>query len=341
MDEDEVFSRLLAKVSAKRILFSCQLDLTYHCNLNCAHCYVKEEDRPELETSEIKHIIDELAEMNTLYLSLSGGEVLTREDFFEIGKHARKLNFALIIMTNGLLIDEEVADKLADLSPDLINISIYSTNPKIHDKITGVPGSLEKAIKAVKMIKERGIRVKISTVIMKENINDYSQVYDLAQNLGAEFSADPQITPKLDGDRSNLISQIDAEKLYEVLADPILKLDDYNEEMPSEVPSDSALCGAAHRACYISPYGDVFPCVQFHILCGNLKEDTLEEIWYHSPQMLTISSLKISDLPVCSQCEHISYCRYCPGLGYLEEGDVLAPPKRNCQEALIISQIKK
>jgi MoaA/NifB/PqqE/SkfB family radical SAM enzyme len=129
------------RAARKKIPFSCHFDLTYHCNLNCVHCYVVKEDRPELNTAEVKSILDQLAAAGTLYLSFSGGEIFTREDFFEIAEYARKLHFALRLLTNGTLIDEETADRIAALNPDLVSISIYSANPEIHDEITSVPGS--------------------------------------------------------------------------------------------------------------------------------------------------------------------------------------------------------
>jgi MoaA/NifB/PqqE/SkfB family radical SAM enzyme len=108
------------RAARKKIPFSCHFDLTYRCNLNCVHCYLVKEDRPEL---------------GTLYLSFSGGEIFTREDFFEIAEYARKLHFALRLLTNGTLIDEESADRVAALNPDLVAISIYSATPEIHDEI--------------------------------------------------------------------------------------------------------------------------------------------------------------------------------------------------------------
>jgi AdoMet-dependent heme synthase len=341
MSNESLFNQINDRAIAKRILLSCHLDLTYHCNINCVHCYVKEESRDELKTSEIKDAIDQLVALDTLFLILSGGEVLTRKDFFEIAEYARKLNFALRIMTNGMLVDEKVADKIAALNPDLISLSIYSTNPKIHDGITGVPGSLEKTINAAELLRERNLKIRITTVIMKQNRNDYPQVHELAQRLGAEFKVDLKVTPKLDGDKSPLQFQLGLDELYGVLADPLLELtvdkpiEPHLKRFANDIP-----CSASHSFLYISPYGDVSPCVQFNVPCGNIREKSLEEIWYHSPQMLEISSLRMSKLPVCSQCELRDNCRYCPGLSYIEEGDIMTPARSTCQEAVLLNQIR-
>ena len=117
MNKRTLFDSELNKFSIKDIPISCQFDLTYHCNLNCIHCYIVKNDIPELKTSQIKNILKQLARAGILFLSFSGGEILTREDFFEIAEYARKLHFSLNLKTNGTLIDEEIADKIAALYP--------------------------------------------------------------------------------------------------------------------------------------------------------------------------------------------------------------------------------
>jgi radical SAM protein with 4Fe4S-binding SPASM domain len=301
------------------------------------------EDRPELNITEIKGILDQLAAAGTLYLSFSGGEIFTREDFFELAEYARKLHFALRLSTNGTLIDEEAADRVAALNPDLVAISIYSATPEIHDKITTVPGSFARSIKAARMLRERKVRVKLGCIIMRQNIGDYPRVCELAQRMGASFQADQRVTPKNDGDPSPLRFQINEDDLYRVLADPIFSSqpgDDLAEPHSNGI-FDGVPCGAAHMACYISPYGDVYPCIQLPFLCGNVKEKSFEQIWYRSPGMLKVRSITISQLPVCSRCDLLPYCNRCPGLAYLEEGDLLAPSKRACREARIKKDIKR
>ena len=343
MPEGSLLQHIQERAARKKIPLSCHFDLTYHCNLNCVHCYLVKEDRPELNTAEVKGILDQLAMAGTLYLSFSGGEIFTREDFFEIAEYARKLHFALRLLTNGTLIDEEAADRVAALNPDLVAISIYSATPEIHDEITTVPGSFARSVKAARMLGEKKVTVKLSCIIMRQNIGDYPKVYELAQRIGASFQADQRVTPKNDGDSSPLWFQINEDDLSRVLADPLFSL------QPRDDPAmhhsngifDDLPCGAAHMACYISPYGDVYPCIQLPILCGNLSKDPFEGIWYHSPGMLNVRSITISQLPVCSQCDLLPYCRRCPGLAYLEEGDLLAPSKRACREARIMRDIKR
>ena len=140
------FDDLREKAIEQKIPIAVHLDLTYRCNLDCIHCYIVKQDRPELSTKEVKNILKQLAEAKTLYLTLSGGEILIREDFFEIISYARKLGFSLRLLTNGVLIDEKTADGIASLYPELVAISLYSANPETHDKITNRYGSFDKTI---------------------------------------------------------------------------------------------------------------------------------------------------------------------------------------------------
>jgi radical SAM protein with 4Fe4S-binding SPASM domain len=347
------FTQVMEKAAQKKIPLACHFDLTYQCNLNCVHCYVVREDRPELSTSEIRGILDQLAKAGTLDLTFSGGEIFAREDFFEIAEYARRLHFALRLMTNGILIDEQVADRVAALYPDLVSISIYSTTPEIHDGITLVPGSLARTIRAARMLRDRKVKLEIGSVLMSQNINDYSKVYELAQSIGASFRSDPRVTPRNNGDPFPLKFQINEDDLSRVWKDPIFSSQPTNEpeefHSPGEIHSPEEflskddrgdiLCGAAHMSFYVSPYGDIHPCVQFPALCGNLRNEFFEKIWYHSLQMLEVRSTLISQLPICSKCNLVEHCRTCPGLSYIEEGDFRAPSKTVCQEARIISDI--
>jgi radical SAM protein with 4Fe4S-binding SPASM domain len=336
----------MKNAAREKIPLVCHFDLTYQCNLNCVHCYVVREDRPELSTSEIKDILHQLTQVGTLYLTFSGGEIFAREDFFQIAEYARRLHFALRLMTNGTLIDEQVADRVASLYPDRVSVSIYSTTPDIHDGITLVPGSLARTIRAAKMLRDRKVNLIIGGVLMKQNVNGYSKVYEFAQSMGASFQGDPRVTSRNNGDPFPLRFQIDEEDLFRVWADPLFSTQPEKEpeEFHPPHPNDDwgeFLCGAAHMLFCISPYGDVYPCVQFPALCGNLRNEFFEKIWYHSPKMLEVRSALPSQLPVCSKCNLVEYCRTCPGIAHVEEGDFRAPSKTACQEARIISDANK
>ncbi len=80
---------MAAKALKLNIPLSVQLDLTYRCNERCIHCYLDHDDHGEMTTAEIKDLLDQMADAGVFYLTISGGEILMRRDFFEILEHAR------------------------------------------------------------------------------------------------------------------------------------------------------------------------------------------------------------------------------------------------------------
>ena len=113
-------SVLLEEMSHKalklNIPLSVQLDLTYRCNERCVHCYLDHDDHGEMTTSEIKHLLDEMADAGVFILTLSGGEIFLRKDFFDLLEHARRLMFCVKLKTNAVLIREREAARLRDLN---------------------------------------------------------------------------------------------------------------------------------------------------------------------------------------------------------------------------------
>jgi len=126
----EFSKRIFSSLSRGRFPWSCQWELTCRCNLRCVMCYTDCFNRPdkiqdELPTNEIIRIMDELAEAGCLELCLTGGEPLARQDFFEIYAHAKQKGFLVTIFTNGTLITDVIADRLAALPPHRIEISFH------------------------------------------------------------------------------------------------------------------------------------------------------------------------------------------------------------------------
>ena len=93
---------------------------------------------------------------------------------------------------------------------------------------------------------------------------------------------------------------------------------------------DGVPCSAGHNICFISPEGDITPCVQLPISCGNLRAHNFDWIWYHSPEMLRIRQMRVKDIYGCQGCQYLPWCARCPGLAYLEDGDLLGPSSAAC-----------
>ncbi len=333
-------SALLQEMSDKalklNIPLSVQLDLTYRCNERCVHCYLDHDDHGEMTTAEIKHLLDEMADAGVFILTLSGGEIFLRKDFFELLEHARRLMFCVKLKTNAVLIREREAARLRDLGIESVQISIYSHRPEVHDAITLIPGSLKRSVDAIRFLKSQGLKVIIANVLMTQNMQDYPGVRALAAELGVECTLDPTVTPMMDGNRSTVDLGVEQGVLRQVFRDASL-VGDVDEfcaipAQAGESELESTPCSAGHTACYVSPYGEVFPCVQFPLPTGNVRQQRFIDIWRHSDQMNEVRSIRLKDLTTCTSCTHVSNCTRCPGLAFME-GSMRGPSSQDCEKS--------
>jgi len=345
MGDTPVMDRVIRRSMTGSVPFSVHFDVTYRCNERCVHCYLDHEDYGELKTAEIKNILTQLAASGTLMLTFSGGEIFLRKDFFELLEFAKGLHFDIALKSNALMITAARAARLRALGIRQVQVSVYSADPEIHDAITKVSGSFARSLRAIQFLKAQGLRVKIACPLMKQNLSGLRQLRALADELDISYVIDMTITPKLDGDTSVLALRNSAEDLIDVMQDPTLQgktgLDAAAEpNIGSAVSSgmegdayDGIPCSAGHNTCYISPYGDVYPCVQMPIAAGNLRTEKFEEIWRHAPQFERVRAVRDSDLQVCANCSIRKHCERCPGLAQMEGGDLLGAYERACELA--------
>jgi radical SAM protein with 4Fe4S-binding SPASM domain len=240
------------------------------------------------------------------------------------------------IKTNAFMIREKEVQRLRDLMVQDVQVSIYSHRPEVHDAVTLLPGSLKRSVAGIRLLRSHGVRVVIANVLMMQNLSDHAGVKELATELGAEYTIDPTITPMMDGDRSVLRLGLGVPQLQDVFRNSDL-VGDVNEFCtPPPAVDDDVLrelpCSAGHTACYISPYGDLFPCVQFPLPSGNVRRQKFMDIWRHSDQLNEVRSITARDLPVCSGCDHVGTCTRCPGLAYLE-GNMRGPSTQDCEKS--------
>jgi radical SAM protein with 4Fe4S-binding SPASM domain len=333
-------SGLMAEMAAKalklNIPLSVQLDLTYRCNERCIHCYLDHDDHGEMTTAEIKDLLDQMADAGVFFLTISGGEILMRRDFFEILEHAHARTFSIKLKTNGVLIRKKEAERIRALGVESVQISVYSHRAEVHDAITKMPGSFRQSIEAIRRLRTLGLHVTMANVLMVQNAYDYPGVRALAAELGAKCTLDPTITPMMDGDRSILELNVDKAALREVFRDSALVGNVEEFCAPPQGVDEDALdmlpCSAGHTACYVSPYGDVYPCVQFPLPSGNVRRTKFVDIWRDSPQLNEVRSIRLRDMPSCSQCTQGATCTRCPGLAYLE-GNMRGPSYQDCEKS--------
>lgn len=200
-------------------------ELTHRCNERCTHCYLEEygtNGREELTTAEVKSVLDGLAAEGGFWLTLSGGEIFLRRDFFEIAEYARRLEFGLTIFSNAMLVTDDIARRLKALHLMEVGISVYSANAESHDEITKVKGSFAKTMAGARRLRKYDIPVNLKCPLMKSNLTEYQEIIDLAKSMGARYSFDPTIVPKNDGGGNFREIRLDEQGLRRLFSDPTL-----------------------------------------------------------------------------------------------------------------------
>jgi len=331
-----LMTELIQKAIRLGVPLSGHLDLTYRCNERCEHCYLDHDDKGEMSFEEVSGVLGQLAEAGVFFLILSGGEPMLRRDFFDIVARARALQFNVKIKTNAVLVRAAEAQRLRALGVEQMQVSVYSHRPEIHDAVTKLPGSLRRTIRGIRALRAAGLKVAVANVMMRSNLADRQAVAAMARELGATYSADPTVTPMMDGDRSVLDLRIDGSDLGCLFQDKELVGDPEAFCAPPPPVGDDERkglpCSAGHSSFYISPYGDVYPCVQFPLPSGNIRRQKFLDIWRHSPQLQEVRSIHLGDLPVCSSCAHLGTCTRCPGLAWAE-GNMRGPSSVDCEKS--------
>lgn len=323
------YNAVLEKTFDMRIPFTAHLELTYRCNLACVHCYAdKKSSGRELSLDEIRGVLRQLADMGCLFLALTGGEIFCRPDVFDILDSARGLGFAITIFTNGTLLDRDSVEKIKNVNPMGVEISMYSMSPEIHDRITGLPGSHALTAAAARECRQAGIPTVIKIVLMKYNAGEFPAVRDFALGLGAGCKFDFVLVPSDNGvplmDRHG-ISEKRIEELVRELGDP------GRPPLPPP-PLSSPLCGAGSSVLCVNPEGDVYPCLAIRSVAGNVRERLLPEIWNDSALDI-VRNARYRDLIDCSTCRDAGHCGRCSGVALAETGSLFAASKSACSVA--------
>jgi radical SAM protein with 4Fe4S-binding SPASM domain len=326
--------RLFQVAAQRHIPLAAHVDLTYRCNFRCTHCYLPEHGGPEMSTDEVLSVLDELARVGTMFLVLSGGEVFLRRDLFQILERTRRLGFHVRLFTDGYLIDERNADRLAALHIPQVHVSLYSLRPEAFDAITLVPGSLHRVLRAIELLRERNIAVTVKCPVMQDTAEDVLGVLSWARARGCDTRTDTAIIPQRDGcvdpvlqhtlDRGTLRSVM--EQLSAANAQPVVP---YAPGSRDEWP----MCGAGRSTVHVEPSGNVNPCVLLPKAAGNVHERRFRDIWTESPTLQKIRGYRQKDRKGCRGCMNMGFCGFCMGKAYLSTGDELSPAGVLCHQA--------
>jgi radical SAM protein with 4Fe4S-binding SPASM domain len=342
------------KMRIAQVPFAGSLEVTHRCNLRCAHCYQFPPRPGEMSLEQIVRLIGRLQEAGCLFLNITGGEPLVRADILEILGEASERHFALNLQTNAMLLDRRMADELARLAGLRVDLSLYAATEEEHDSFTGTPGSFRACLQALELLRERNIPTMTKTIVTVLNLDRLEEIKTLAEERGAVAFFSPMVFPRNDRDPAPLRFRLsDAQlatfqdfqlrHLEEAYGDIRLAEDWEAASRPPgcadiglEVQGRSVRgCGAAKTTFAINPYGDVYPCVAWPFVVGNVLEDDFAVIWKESLQLEELRRKEFNLDEECTSCRLLENCPLCRALSYVEEGDAQALSRERCRQTRI------
>lgn len=327
--------------SELRIPLSGSLDLTRRCNLNCIHCYAGgasggalhgESLQGEMGTDKILSVLDEICEAGCLYLLITGGEPLLRQDFPEIFRYAKKKGLIITVFTNGTLITDEIIDLFREFPPQVVEISLYGATAETYEKITGVAGSYERCLQGINRLLSGNIRFSLKTILMTVNNHEFAALKNLAKRFGVKFRFDAEIFPCLDGREGPLALRVPAiEAIDKEFSDRerLRHWQKYFERTKGQAVADTLYnCGAGVTGFHIDPYGNLQPCLMVTSINYNLLSGSFMSGWNNVISgIINRAPGRASD---CNSCEMRQVCSFCPAFFELENGSGDLPSEYIC-----------
>ena len=310
------------------------LDVTYRCNNNCRHCWLRlspgaAEASAELSIDEIRRVAGEARAMGCREWALSGGEPMLRPDFPEIFEAVTSKSAWYTLNTNGTLITPSIARLLRRQGTKLV--ALYGATAAVHDAVTRSPGSFEALRRGVAYLREAGAAFSVQIVPMKTNIHDYEAMVRLAESwspswrLGATWlylsaSGDPA------RDRDILSERLDPARVVELDGAAGGRVDDLGSGPASSCAAGGlyADCLAGRRDFHVDPYGGMSFCsfVKDPALRLDLRTTSLAEAWDAGlPRLASAIAPSKTYTENCGACDLRPDCKWCPVFAYLERRD--------------------
>lgn len=325
-------------------------EITSKCNQSCIHCFASSgHEKKDMSTKEVKDFIDRLEGTSVKYLSFSGGEPLIRSDIFDLIDHVKKRELYIGLSTNGTLIDEITAVKIAELGVDSVAVSIHGSKESTHDIIVRKKGAYLKAIEGIKNLLAENVPTRVLTTVMRQNYSEIPYIRKCMEKHGINvnkilhFSAMP-LRP---AGRANVnwnelvLSPDELWHLWEerwgsigkdVFGDcplpiPIIEtLDVFLKEKPYDLTAEKLKkicegCVAGKIFCEITSNGNVLLCPFVRLPIGNIRKNTLENIWKTSYLIKKVQNREFTGK--CGNCQNADICGGCRAEAFVRSGDIL------------------
>lgn len=330
--------------------FFIQWHLTERCNLSCRHCYQTGNRMKEMSLEEIRIAVEEISDTLTDWqetydidfsssINITGGEPFLRHDFYHIIDLMGRNGFDIYILTNGTLIDKDVAYTLYDSGVKGVQVSIEGPE-HIHDFIRG-RGSFSAALNGVTNLLKAGLVVTLNVTLSAVNADYLSSLIKIAWQSGVQRLGFSRLVPSGRGRglADKILSSEEVRRIYKdifslkvdnleiVTGDPLaFQLHRSDPLQEGDIPVGG--CAAGISGMTILPDGTMTPCRRLPIPIGNIKEDSFRDVWATS-RVLSLLRDKTEYKGKCRSCKRWAGCRGCRAIAYANseiegKGDFLA-----------------
>jgi radical SAM protein with 4Fe4S-binding SPASM domain len=333
----ELRDRVLEKYKAQNRLNAFMIEVTHRCLCSCIHCYIPDNSPPELTLEDYKKLFPQLKEEGVFDLGFTGGEPFVRKDMWDILEAAAREGFFITVLSTGLLWKKKDAARLKKLGIRGVEISLLGGTAETHDAIMRYPGAFNHLVYLVPALVKQGINVVLKTTLLQENYKELPLMEALARKLGVEYSALVHVSSRLDGDSSPKDHALGAAELKDIPLPYIVG----QKELASCHEQAFLTCNAGRIFGALSPEGDVLPCLMFRKSLGNVKNESIRQIWHDQPDpfLVELRQMREEDVVECFSCSKRDFCPRCPAMVYLEVGDIKKKSPNACAMAEIISGI--
>jgi radical SAM protein with 4Fe4S-binding SPASM domain len=290
-----------------RIPITGHFELTGRCNLRCQHCYcLFDRKRDTLDTEAVVRIVDDLERAGTLGLVLTGGEIFARADIMDILDYLARRRFVLRLNTNGTLLTEARVEQLAKHSNIYrVHVSLYGSVAQVHDGITQSPGSFDKTLRSIRLMRAAGLNLRVNCSVIRSNLDDVPRLHDLVTGeLGIPVHFDPFIFPRDDGAQSNTSGALDPAQHLQLLE--FMRQHELKHADAAGEQAKPKLCKAAFAFFSICEDGRVYPCLKMKRFyanpLGDLRTQSFRDIWEHSALTQAVRESLDRKLRQCDIC---------------------------------------
>lgn len=346
---------LWAKLKERRAVISFDLEITARCNLQCRHCYInlpagdQEARSRELTLPEISHIADQAVALGAIWVLISGGEPLLREDFPEIYLTLKRKGLLVSVFTNATTLRDEHIELFRKYPPRDIEITVYGATAETCERVTGHPGSFAAFTSGLNRLLENGIKVRLKAMALRSNFHELPAIAEFCRAHTKDyFRFDPQLHLRFDRDEKRN-AYIMAERLT---PEEIVALEQGDEARFSALQNgcDTLInedfthigcdhlfhCGAGNGSFNVSYDGKFRLCSSLWApeTMYDLRQGTLREAWEQLvPKVRDMRSSRSDFLERCRCCPIVNLCLWCPAHSWLETGEMDTPIDYFCQVA--------